>query len=81
MHLLIKEVAKRKGLTMRKLAEKTNIDTVTLSRYNTGVIEPPISRLQKIADVLECEIVEFIPVGSKFEHDVISGEWLGIRKK
>lgn len=81
MRLLIKEVAKRKGFTMRKLSEKTGIDTVALSRYNTGVIEPPLSRLKKIADVLDCEVAEFIPVGEKYAHWVDQGIWLGINKK
>ncbi|MFP3835324.1 helix-turn-helix transcriptional regulator [Chryseobacterium sp. SIMBA_028] len=81
MQLRIKEVAKRKGLTMRSLSEKSGIDTVALSRYNTGVVEPPISRLQKIADVLDCEIAELLPVGENFGHWELDGEWLGIRKK
>lgn len=81
MLLRIKEVAKRKGFTMRKLSEKSGIDTVALSRYNTGVVEPPISKLQKIADILDCEIVELLPVGDKYGHWELDGEWLGIRKK
>ncbi|EPL7679810.1 helix-turn-helix domain-containing protein [Elizabethkingia anophelis] len=81
MQLRIKEVAKRRGFTMRKLSELSGIDTVALSRYNTGVIEPPLSRLQKIAEVLQCEFVELLPVGEKFGHWELEGEWLGIRKK
>ena len=81
MQLRIKEVAKRRGFTMRKLSELSGIDTVALSRYNTGVIEPPLSRLQKIAEVLQCEVVELLPVGEKFGHWELDGEWLGIRKK
>lgn len=81
MKLLIKEVAKRNGYTMRKLAEKTQIDAGALSRYNTGVIEPPFNRLQKIAEVLNCEIVEFFPVGEKYAHWIDDGVWLGINKK
>lgn len=81
MKLRIKEVAKRKGYTMAKLSEKLKIDTTTMSRYNTGTIEPPISRLEQIAEVLDCEIAEFFPLGNKFGHWELDGEWLGIRKK
>ena len=66
MKLRIKEVAKRKGFTMRKLAEISKIDNTTISRYNSGRVEPPLSRLQEIATVLNCEVVELIPVSENF---------------
>ncbi|MDP9954684.1 transcriptional regulator with XRE-family HTH domain [Epilithonimonas hungarica] len=81
MELLIKEVAKRKGFTMAKLAGKTNIDKTTLSRYNTGKVEPPLHKLKIIADVLDSELAELIPVGDKYGHWIDKGEWQGIRKK
>lgn len=81
MELRIKETAKRKGFTMAKLAEKTNIDKTTISRYNTGKVEPPLHKLKIIADVLNVELVELIPIGDKYGHWLDNGEWLGIRKK
>lgn len=81
MKLRIKEVAKRKGFTMRKLAEISKIDNTTISRYNSGTVEPPLSRLQEIATVLNCEVVELIPVGENFGHFELNGEWEGIRKR
>ena len=81
MVLRIKETAKRKGFTMRILSEISNIDAVTLSRYNKGVIEPPLSRLKIIADALDCEIVELIPVGEKYAHWINNDIWMGVIKK
>ncbi|WP_164463077.1 helix-turn-helix domain-containing protein [Chryseobacterium joostei] len=77
----IKEVAKRKGYTMVRLSEILKLDATTMSRYNSGTVEPPLSRLEQIAKELDCEIVELLPVGEKFGHWEINGEWLGIRKK
>ena len=80
MKLRIKEVAKRKGFTMRKLAEISKIDNTTISRYNSGRVEPPLSRLQEIATVLNCEVVELIPVSENFGHFELNGEWEGIKQ-
>jgi len=52
-----------------------------MSRYNSGTIEPPLSRLKQITDVLDCEVAELLPVGEKYGHWELDGEWLGIRNK
>jgi len=66
---------------MKKLSEKTNIDQNSISRYNTGRVLIPLDKLKIIADALECEIVELLPVGEKFGHWELDGDWLGIIKK
>ncbi|WP_278494917.1 helix-turn-helix domain-containing protein [Chryseobacterium arthrosphaerae] len=81
MKLRIKQVAKRKGFTMARLSQVMGIDTTTLSRYNTGAVEPPLSRLYQMAGVLNCEVAELLPLSDQFGHWEIDGEWLGIRKK
>jgi transcriptional regulator with XRE-family HTH domain len=81
VELLIKEAAKRRNMSMKVLAEKTGIDASSLSRYNTGRIEAPLEKLKLIAEVLDCEIAELLPTGSKFAHFIDRNEWLGIRKK
>lgn len=81
MELRIKETAKRKGYTLAKLAERLNIDATTMSRYNTGKVEAPLHKLKIIADFLNVELIELIPVSENFGHWVTDGEWLGIRKK
>jgi len=50
--LSIAEHRKMAGLTQAKLAEKIEIEPVTLSRFETGATLPSLARLQDIADVL-----------------------------
>ena len=80
MELRIKETAKRKGYTLAKLAKKINIDTTTLSRYNTGKVEAPLHKLKIIADFLNVELIELIPVGENYTHIVDRDEWKGVLK-
>ena len=81
MKLRIKEVAEIKGLSLVEVAKKTNIDKTTISRYNSGVVMPPLNKLQLIASVLDTEISELLPIGDKYGHFYVDNEWLGIRKK
>lgn len=81
MKLRIKEVAEIKGLSLAEVAKKTNIDKTTISRYNSGVVMPPLNKLQLIASVLNTEIAELLPIGDKYGHFYVDNEWLGIRKK
>lgn len=81
MELRIRETAARKGYSMKKLAEKINIDDSTLSRYNTGKVEAPLHKLKIIADALDVEMIELLPVGEKYLHVVDKGEWYGVIKK
>lgn len=48
----------RKGLTQVKLAELLGIEQHSLSRMEKGIIAPKMSRLQEIADYLECSVAE-----------------------
>ena len=48
----IKEYRKRKGLTQEQLAEAIEIDTVTVSKIETGKNYPTSTNLTKIADIL-----------------------------
>ncbi len=83
MKLLIKEVAKKKGISMRQIAKELNTNYQTLTHYNIGFRTPVLGKLQEIANILNCEIHELIETGDKFSHfyDDKTGEWLGIRKK
>lgn len=81
MKLRIKEVASKKGFNFQKLAQRTGIDPVSLSRYNVGAVEAPLSKLQIIADALGCELIELIQTGPNYAHFEVDGEWLGIRRK
>lgn len=52
--LIIKEIAKRKGVSLEELAEKLGINRVTLSRNING--NPTVKTLETIAEALEVEV-------------------------
>lgn len=52
--LIIKEVAKRKGVSLEELAEKLDINRVTLSRNING--NPTVKTLEGIAEALGVEV-------------------------
>ncbi|MEI2271811.1 helix-turn-helix transcriptional regulator [Sphingobacterium sp. ML3W] len=83
MELRIKEVAKHKGYKMKELSEKLNVSQMALSFWQTGKREAGYKTLKSIADVLNCEVIELLPVGDGYSHfyDDKTGEWLGVRKK
>lgn len=54
--LQIKEIVKRKGITITQLADMMGIKQESLSRTING--NPTIDTLQKIADALEVHLVE-----------------------
>jgi len=56
----IKELRKAKGYKQKDLAEKIQIATNSLSRYETGEREPSIETLEKIADALEVPVSKLI---------------------
>lgn len=61
MSLRIKEVIKKKGLTVKEVAERMGINRVGLSNHITG--NPSVEILQRIADAIGVDIVElFEPV-------------------
>ena len=46
----------KKGWTQSTLAEKVNVNTFTISRYETGESNPPIETLKKLSEVLGVSI-------------------------
>jgi transcriptional regulator with XRE-family HTH domain len=58
--LHIAEQRKQKQLTQADLAEKVGIDNVSLSRIETGVVLPSLTRLNALADALEVDVVTFL---------------------
>ncbi len=54
----------------------------TITNWTTGQRQIKLENLATIAEILNCEIAELLPVGSGFAHFYDeNGEWLGIRKK
>ena len=81
MHLRIKEIAQKKGVTMKKIAEKLNTTPALITYYEKGNVSVSIDKLQQIAEILNCEISELIPTSDKYAHFYDKDEYLGIRKK
>ena len=49
---------KHKGLSQAELAERLGIEQHSLSRLERGIFSPKLSRLQSIADALDCSVAE-----------------------
>lgn len=52
----MRQLRKKKGLTMKKLGEQVGVAEITISTYETGKREPPLDVLCKIADVLDVSL-------------------------
>ena len=76
----IKEVAKRKNIQMQDLVKQLGISKQSLnSKINKGM---NTKGLEEIAKILNCEVVELIPVGNDFTRFYDEqGRWLGIVRK
>ena len=76
----IKEVAKRKNIQMQDLVKQLGISKQSLnSKINKGM---NTKGLEEIAKILNCEVVELIPVGNDFTHFYDEqGRWLGSVRK
>lgn len=59
-HLKIREARKAAKMTQDELAKSLGINRATLSRYESGAIDPPSSQLQRIADALGISIYELL---------------------
>lgn len=53
---ILKELREDIGLTQDEVAHKLSLTRQTISRYETGNIEPPFSTLIKLADLYKCSL-------------------------
>ncbi len=58
-----------RGLTQQELAERVGIESVTLSRLETGTSLPSITRLSAIADALDAGMAELVSGVSPYASD------------
>lgn len=49
----LKEARRKKGLTQEQLAKKIGVNRSVISKYESGMIEPSVTQIEKIADALE----------------------------
>ncbi|MCO5236074.1 MAG: helix-turn-helix domain-containing protein [Chitinophagaceae bacterium] len=55
----IKKIRKEKGLSQQDLADKLSMNRVQYNRIETGKSDPTMNILQRIANVLDVNVVEF----------------------
>lgn len=60
-HECIKLARKKAGLTQEQLATALGLKRAVISKYETGQIEPSISQLEKIADILGISFFDLFP--------------------
>lgn len=53
---ILKELREDIGLTQLDVAERLSLTRQTISRYETGDIEPPLDTLVKLADLYNCSL-------------------------
>lgn len=64
--LRIKELCKARGVTIVELANRVSMTRESISNMIAGRQSPPLSTLEKIADVLGCGIVELFAPKNDF---------------
>ena len=56
----LKKMRKKKGLTIEELANKTNIKSISITKWENGTSIPSAKVLQKLASGLDCKIEDLI---------------------
>ena len=81
---LIKELRTEKGLTQKELAEKLNVSTAAVSKWENGKGFPDISILEKLSSELGISITELVKgerTEETTESDSVAKEIIEISKK
>lgn len=52
----IRQARKQKGLTQEQLAKMLNVKRAVISKYETGIVEPSLKQIQRIAEVLKVPV-------------------------
>ena len=63
----IRQIRKSKNLSQQELAEIIGIDRAQYSRVETGKVKPTLTSLEKIAEALQVEIIEFFKTDSNYD--------------
>ena len=58
--LMMRSIRKKNKISQLEIAEKLGINRATVSKYETGIIEPSFSQLRKIADILNVDFFELL---------------------
>lgn len=63
----IREARKTAGITQDGLAQALGVNRATISKYETGAIDLPMSQLQRIADALGVHVMDLLGVGEELD--------------
>ncbi|HYI08459.1 MAG TPA: helix-turn-helix transcriptional regulator [Thermoanaerobaculia bacterium] len=58
----LRELRLARGLTQTELAERSNTNTMFISKLERGVTTPTIGTLLRLANALECSVVDLVEV-------------------
>ena len=79
VNLLIRDIMKKKGVTMEALAQRLGLTKGTMSVKLGGNIT--LNALYDIAQALDCEIADFFPVPKGYKHWTQVNESIETRKE
>ena len=68
----IAEIRKAKHYTQKQLAEACNVSVSVISRYESGKLAPPISKLRLLAEFFDVSLDEIMSDGTSFEPSPVS---------
>lgn len=63
----LKYIRKQKGLTQQALAELCDLQTNTIGMYEIGKNAPSFKSIDKIAKILEIDLVEFFDFSDEYD--------------
>ena len=58
---MLRKARKAAGITQKDLANALGINRATISKYESGTIEPSISQLKQIAEILQISWFDLLP--------------------
>lgn len=73
----LRAIRKRAGITQNELAAKLGINRATISKYESGAIEPSILQLKNIANILHVDFYDLIDSGFGALDAVLPPNWRG----
>ena len=74
----IVDLREKRGLSQKDLAEMIPVTPPTLSRWENGLITPPLSQLERIGAVLDLPLEDIIS-GDKADYDKLRKRFIRVR--
>lgn len=68
--LRIVQWRKKRGLTQEELAQKCKTTQQTIAKIEQGTVDPKLTTIQKIAEALDCDLVDLFYTREGFSQDV-----------